>query len=230
MKCVGLIGGMSWESTAEYYRLLNEGVKQELGGLHSAKVLLYSVDFEEIEVLQHQGDWVALTQVMIDAAKKLETAGAELVLICTNTMHKMAGEVADSIAVPLLHIADAAAFEIKRQEKKKVGLLGTRFTMEQDFYKGRLEAAHGIEVIIPDDADMDIVHNTIYGELCKGIISDDSRKEFNRIIEKMASEGAEGVVLGCTEIPLLIKPQEVSIPVFDTTLLHAELAVKQMLG
>ncbi len=225
MKCIGLVGGMSWESTAEYYRLLNKMINEELGGLHSAKVLLYSVDFHEIEVLQHLGDWAALTKIMIEAAKNLESAGAQAVLICTNTMHKMADEVSANLSVPLLHIADAAALEIKRQKKKTVGLLGTRFTMEQDFYKGRLKDIHDIDVMIPNDADMDIVHEIIYGELCKGNIKESSRSEFKRIIEQMADAGADGVILGCTEIPLLIKQEDVSIPVYDTTLLHAEYAV-----
>ncbi len=230
MKCIGLIGGMSPESTVEYYRLLNERIKEELGGLHSAKILLYSVDFGEIEVLQHQGDWDSLTSIMVESAKNLEQAGAEMILICTNTMHKMADEVAEAINVPFLHIADAAAFEIQRQNKRKVGLLGTRFTMEQDFYKGRLKNTHGIEVLIPNDEDREIVHNTIYGELCNGILKESSRNEFKRIIEQMAAAGAEGVVLGCTEIPLLIKAEDVSIPVFDTTLLHAEYAAKKALN
>jgi len=224
-----MIGGMSWESSLEYYRLINEGVKTGLGGLHSAECLMYSVDFEPIERLQHQGDWDAQTVILVDIARRLEGAGAELMMICTNTMHKMADDVQERINIPLLHIADAAADEIKRLGMKRVGLLGTRFTMEQDFYKGRLADNHGIDVLIPDSDDMDIVHNIIYNELCLGDFKPESKLRYIEIIKKLAAAGAEGVVLGCTEIPLLIKPEDSPIPVFNTTELHAEAAVKAAL-
>ena len=229
MRTIGMIGGMSWESSLEYYRLINEGVKTGLGGLHSAECLMYSVDFEPIERLQHQGDWDAQTVILVDIARRLEGAGAELMMICTNTMHKMADDVQERINIPLLHIADAAADEIKRLGMKRVGLLGTRFTMEQDFYKGRLADNHGIDVLIPDSDDMDIVHNIIYNELCLGDFKPESKLRYIEIIKKLAAAGAEGVVLGCTEIPLLIKPEDSPIPVFNTTELHAEAAVKAAL-
>ncbi len=225
MKTIGLIGGMSWESSLEYYRIINEKVKKELGGLHSAQSLMYSVDFERIKNLQHEGNWDELTTIMIDAAKRLEKGGAEIIVICTNTMHKMANEVQENINLPLIHIADATALAIKNKNLKKIALLGTKFTMEQDFYKGRLIEKHGIEVIIPNDEDRDLVHKIIYNELCLGNIKNLSKKEYVRIIEKLAKEGAEGVILGCTEIPLLIKEDDVSIPTFDTTTIHAERAV-----
>ena len=225
MKTIGLIGGMSWESSLEYYRIINEKVKKELGGLHSAKSILYSVDFENIKVLQHEGKWDELTIIMIDAAKSLEKAGADLVVICTNTMHKMANEVQDNINLPLIHIADATAQSIKEQDLKKIGLLGTKFTMEQEFYKGRLSEKHGLDVIIPNDKDRELVHKIIYNELCLGNIKDASKKEYIRIIDDLVKNGAEGIILGCTEIPLLIKQGDVSVPIFDTTTIHAESAV-----
>ncbi|MBI9109281.1 MAG: aspartate/glutamate racemase family protein [Spirochaetales bacterium] len=230
MKTIGMIGGMSWESSLEYYRLINKMVKEELGGLHSAKTLMYSVDFGEIEVLQHKEEWKKLTDIMIDAARRLEKGGSELLLICTNTMHKMADEVEASIGIPLLHIADAVAVSIKKQNLKKVGLLGTRFTMEQEFYKGRLNDLHGIEVVVPCDEDMDAVHNIIYNELCQGALTAESRARYLEIIEKLIASGAEGIVLGCTEIPMLIKQEHVDVPVFDTTLIHAEAAVREALN
>lgn len=229
MKTIGMIGGMSWKSSLEYYRLLNEMVKRELGGLHSAKTLMYSVDFAEIEALQHKDAWKELTKTMIDAARKLEKGGAELLMICTNTMHQMADEVEQSINIPLIHIADAAAGSIRKQKLKKVGLLGTRFTMEQSFYKGRLNDNHGIEVIVPDDEDMDAVHNIIYNELCQGELTVESRTRYLEIIEKLIGGGAQGIVLGCTEIPLLIKQEHVAVPVFDTTVLHAQAAIEAAL-
>jgi len=225
MKTIGLIGGMSWESSLEYYRILNEKVKQELGGLHSAKTILYSVDFENIMILQHEGKWNKLTEIMIDAAKNLEKAGADLILICTNTMHKMATDVQNSISLPLLHITDATAQSIKSLNLKKVGLLGTKFTMEQEFYKDRLIEKHNIDVVIPNDKDREIVHKIIYNELCLGNINDTSKKEYIRIINDLVKKGAEGIILGCTEIPLLIKQEDVSVPIFDTTTIHAEHAV-----
>lgn len=230
MKTIGLIGGMSWESSLEYYRLINQMVKEKLGEPHSAKSIMYSVDFAEYEKLQHEGKWEELTEKMIDIGQRLEQAGSDLVLICTNTMHKMAPEVQNSIQIPLLHIADAAADEIKSQNIKKVGLLGTKFTMEEDFYKGRLKEKHNIDVIIPKQEKRDKVHKVIYQELISGIINDDSRREFQDIIKNLKARGAEGVILGCTEIPLLIKDKDSVIPVFDTTMLHARKAVEMALN
>ena len=229
MKTLGLIGGMSWESSREYYRLINEKIRAELGGLHSAKILMYSVNFEEIEMLRKSGDWAGIAEILIDTAVKLEKAGADYIMICTNTMHKMAGDVQKNIGVPLLHIADAAAEAIIGKSMKKVGLLGTRFTMEQDFYKTRIKEKYGIDVITPPDAEREIIHRTIYEELCRGEIKSASRAEFVKIIERLAGQGAEGVILGCTEIPLLVGQEDSPIPVFDTTALHAEYAVNEAL-
>lgn len=226
MKTIGLIGGMSWESSAEYYRIINQTTKKQLGGLHSAPIVMYSVEFNEIVRLQHEGKWDELTAIMVDAAKRLERAGADLVLICTNTMHKMASEVEHATSLPLLHIADATATRIKEKRLKTVALLGTRFTMEQDFYKGRLAEKHGLEVIVPSAEEMEIVHRIIYNELCQGTILDSSKKEYLRIITNLVSQGAEGVILGCTEIPLLVKQADVAVPIFDTTTIHAQEAVK----
>ncbi|MBU8891722.1 MAG: aspartate/glutamate racemase family protein [Bacteroidales bacterium] len=227
MKTIGLIGGMSWESSLEYYRIINEKVKKELGGLHSAQSVMYSVDFEHIKILQHEGKWDELTTIMVDAAKNLEKAGAEILVICTNTMHKMADDVQSNIKLPLLHIADATAKSIKEKHLKKLGLLGTKFTMEQEFYKGRLSEKHGLDVVIPNDEDREIVHKIIYNELCLGNIKDSSKNEYIRIIENLVQNGAEGIILGCTEIPLLVKQADVSVPVFDTTTIHAESAVME---
>lgn len=229
MKTIGLIGGMSWESSAEYYRIINQTTKEQLGGLHSAPIVMYSVEFNEIVQLQHEGKWDKLTAIMVDAAKRLERAGVDLVLICTNTMHKMASEVEHATSLPLLHIADATATRIKEKRLKTVALLGTRFTMEQDFYKGRLAEKHGLEVIVPSAEEMEIVHRIIYNELCQGTILDSSRKEYLRIINNLVSQGAEGVILGCTEIPLLVKQADVAVPIFDTTTIHAQEAVKMAL-
>jgi aspartate racemase len=226
MKTIGLIGGMSWESSLEYYRIINEAVKEKLGEPHSCKSIMYSVDFAVFEKLQHENRWELLTIKMIDIAKKLEKSGADLILICTNTMHKMASEVQNNIEIPLLHIADAAAEEIKAHNMSKVGLLGTKFTMEEDFYKKRLKERHKIDVIIPEAEDREVVHNIIYKELISGIIKDSSREKFKKIIKDLEEKGAEGVILGCTEIPLLIKDKDCEIPVFDTTQLHAEKAVE----
>ena len=226
MKIIGLIGGMSWESSLEYYRIINEGVKEKLGGLHSAKSIMYSVDFEQIEQLQHQGNWEELTNIMIQAAKHVERGGADFLLICTNTMHKMAVDIRDNIDIPLLHIADATADRIKQKGLKRVGLLGTMFTMEQDFYKGKLVEEHGIDVIIPDEEERRIVHDVIYNELCLGMIKDISREQYKGIIRSLISNGAEGIILGCTEIPLLVKQVDVDVPLFDTTTIHAEAAVE----
>ena len=225
MKTIGLIGGMSWESSLEYYRIVNEIVKEKQGEPHSCKCIMYSVDFAEFEKLQHEGRWELLSGKMVEIAKKLENAGADLVLICTNTMHKLANNVQESIEVPLLHIADATAKEIKVNNIRKVGLLGTKFTMEEDFYKGRLKEKHGIDVVIPNGQEREFVHNTIYKELISGVIKEESRDKFKKIINNLKKEGAEGVILGCTEIPLLIKDKDSSIPVFDTTMLHAKTAV-----
>jgi aspartate racemase len=224
MKTIGMIGGMSWESSIEYYRLVNEEVKRQLGGLHSAQCLMYSVDFEEIERYQHQGDWEKATEVMIDAAQRLERGGADFVVICTNTMHKMADEVQAAINIPLLHIVDATAHAVKSKGIEKVGLLGTRFTMEGDFYGGRLKT-HDLDVVIPDSPDREIVHHIIYHELVLGKILPSSRDEFQRIIQTLQQNGAEGIVLGCTEIGLLVKQEDFLLPVFDTTEVHALAAV-----
>ncbi len=225
MKTIGLIGGMSWESSLEYYRITNQKIKEKLGEPHSCKSIMFSVDFAEFEKLQHKGEWELLTSKMVDIAIKLEKAGADLILICTNTMHKMAPDIQKSIKVPLLHIADAAAEEIKAKNMKKVGLLGTKFTMEQDFYKGRLKEKHGIDVVIPNKKEREIVHNVIYKELISGIIKEESREKFRKIINNLKKNDAEGVILGCTEIPLLIKNKDSDIPVFDTTMIHAKKAV-----
>lgn len=216
---------MSWESSAVYYDIINKEIKKRLGGHHSCQCLMYSVDFSEIEHLQHQGDWEGLTRIMIDAAQRVERGGADFLVICTNTMHKMAPEVEKSIGIPLLHIVDAVAEEILRKGLKKIALLGTRFTMEQDFYKGRLTEKHGIEVIIPDLAGVEIVHRIIYNELVHGVIKEESRLEYLAVIERLITRGAQGIILGCTEIPLLVKQEDCPVPVFDTTTIHAVAAV-----
>lgn len=229
MKTIGMIGGMSWESTAEYYRLLNEEVKAKWGGHHSAKCLLYSVDFHDIKQLQHQEEWEKLTNVMIEAALKVEKAGADFLVICTNTMHLMAESVAERINIPLLHIADSTAEHIKVAGFQKVGLLATMFTMEKDFYKGRLQEKHGLEVIVPDAPDRQVIHDIIYNELCLGQVHADSKVKYLHIIEKLVDDGAECIILGCTEITLLIQQEDVSVPVFDTTKIHAQSAVEHAL-
>jgi len=225
MKTIGLIGGMSWESSLLYYQIINEYVKEKLGGHNSAKSLMYSVNFQEIKTLQHQGNWDEATKMMIDAAQKLELAGADLIIICTNTMHKMAQEVEASVSIPLLHIADSTANEIVKDGIQKVALLGTAFTMEQDFYKGRLTEKFGLEVIVPDEADRWVVHDIIYQELCLGVIKEDSKQTYLRIINDLRLRGAEAVILGCTEITLLVAQADCSIPVYDTTRIHAESAI-----
>ena len=227
MKTIGLIGGMSWESTQEYYKFLNEGVKSELGDLNSAKILLYSFNFKEVEELQHRGEWEALTCEMVETAKRLQQAGADLIAICTNTMHKMAPDIEDALDIPLVHIADAAGAEIKSMGLKKVALLGTNFTMTEDFYRGRIQEKFGIEVVVPETEDRERVHNIIYDELCQGIIREESRRSYIEIIERLGARGAEGVILGCTEIPLLIKNEDVSMPVFNTTKLHSDALVAE---
>jgi len=230
MKTIGLIGGLSWESSAVYYRIINELVRDKLGGTHSAKSIMYSVDFSEFEQLQHQGDWDKLTELMIDAGTRLKNGGADFIVICTNTMHKAADAVEKQVGIPLLHIADAAAIEVKKMGLRKVALLGTRFTMEQDFYKARLLEKHGIEVVIPNCDERKMIHSVIYDELVLGKVLDSSREAFVKIIGHMNSLGAEGVVLGCTEIPLLISQKDSTVPVFDTTRLHALAAVEFSLG
>jgi aspartate racemase len=230
MKTIGLIGGMSWESSAEYYRIINQTVQERLGGLHSAQCILFSFDFQEIEHLQHQGAWEQLTELMIRAAQRLEGADAELLIICTNTMHKMAEEVQSSVSIPLVHIADATAKAVIEKGLDKVALLGTRFTMEEDFYKKRLREKYELEVIIPSESNREVIDNVIYTELCRGILHQSSREQFKAIIEKLASNGAQGVILGCTEIPLLIGQRDAEIPLFDTTRIHAQAAVEMALA
>ncbi|HUX54677.1 MAG TPA: aspartate/glutamate racemase family protein [Williamwhitmania sp.] len=230
MKTIGLIGGMSWESSLEYYRIINEKVKEKLGGLHSAQCLMYSVEFDQIQHLQHIGDWDRLTQIMVDAAQRLEKGGAEFVVICTNTMHRMANEVQASISIPILHIADATAQKVAAKGITNVGLLGTKFTMEQDFYKGRLTEKHGIAVTIPNEDERNSVHGIIYNELCLGQINQPSKERYLQIIDGLVANGAQGVILGCTEIPLLVHQSDVTVPVFDTTRIHAEMAVEYALG
>jgi aspartate racemase len=229
VKTIGLIGGMSWESSAVYYDILNRTVKERLGGHHSCKCLMYSVDFAEIEHLQHSGEWEKLAGIMVDAARRLERGGAEILLLCTNTMHLTAPEIEKSVGIPLIHIADATAEEILARGLGTVSLLGTRFTMEQDFYKGRLTAKHGIRVVTPDPNSMDKVHRIIYDELVHGIIREESRLVYLEIINEQVRQGAQGVVLGCTEIPLLVRQSDCSVPVFDTTTLHALKAVDEAL-
>ena len=229
MKIIGLIGGMSWRSTVDYYAIINDYVNKNLGKFHSAKIVMFSVDFEEIEQLQYQGKWAEATDIMIDAAKRVERAGADFVLICTNTMHKMADEIRTNIGIPLLHIADATAKEIKKRGFKKVGLLGTRFTMEQDFYRENI-ARHKLEVIIPDRRDRETIHQIIYGELISGKMRVSSRQKCRKIIDELVVRGSEGIILGCTELPLLIKQEDSSVPLFDTTRIHAIAAGKLALG
>jgi aspartate racemase len=229
MKTIGMIGGMSWESSLEYYRIINEAVKELLGDLHSAKSLMYSVDFAEIEVLQREGRWQDATRAMIQAARAVEAGGADFLIICTNTMHKMADEVQKSISIPLLHIADATAEAIQALGLLRVGLLGTQFTMEQDFYRGRLVEKYALDVLIPDRADREIVHRVIYNELVLGKIVPDSKAEYLRIISALAKAGAEGIILGCTEIGLLVSQADSTLPLFDTTRIHALAAVRYAL-
>ncbi len=226
MKTIGLIGGMSWESSLEYYRIINEAVKRKLGGLHSSKCILFSVDFAEIEELQTQGKWSEAATQMIRAAKSLERAGADFIVICTNTMHKLAEDIRSGVNIPLLHIADAAAKPIRAANFHTVGLLGTRYTMEEDFYKRRLAERHGLKVLIPDIADRRKINGIIFDELCLGIVKPESRDYYLGVIGKLAQAGAEGVILGCTEIELLVRPEDTRIPLFLTTRLHAEAAAE----
>lgn len=229
MKTIGLLGGMSWESTALYYRCINQAVKKKLGGLHSAKIAMVSVDFYEIEKHLKNEQWDLLEQVLGSAAKQIETAGADFMLICTNTMHKLAPQIKNHISIPLLHIADATAESVKKKNMKTIGLLGTRVTMEEDFYKGRLEA-HGIDVIVPSKADRDLVDQIIFKELCLGIVREESRQQYLRIMDQMHQDGAQGIIEGCTEIVMLVNQQHTSIPLFDTTEIHGKEAVSLALG
>ena len=230
MKIIGLIGGMSWESTVPYYRQINETIKARLGGLHSAKIVLYSVDFHEIEQLQHQGDWEAAGAFLAEAARSLEAAGADFLVLCTNTMHKVAPGIEAAVQIPLLHIADPTAVEIKQAGYSTVGLLGTRFTMEQAFYRDRLSERHGLRVIVPAAQDREIIHRIIYQELCLGVVTAESRSEYRRVIECLASQGAQAILLGCTEISLLVNQQDSAVPLFDTTAIHARAAAEKALA
>ncbi len=229
MKTIGLIGGMSWESSIEYYKLINEKVNEMLGGFHSCRSLMYSLDFAEIEKLQHEDNWKELDFIMADSAKRLEDAGADIIVLCTNTMHLCSKAIKENISIPFLHIAEATGEEIVSRKIKKVGLLGTKFTMEKDFYRKVLNEKFGIEVIIPNGKEREQVHKIIYEELVHGQIIEESKEKFKTIISNLKKDGAEGVILGCTEIPLLISDSDVNIPIFDTTTLHAEKAVEWLL-
>ncbi len=230
MKTIGMIGGMSWESTVSYYRLVNELVKERLGGLHSARVVLYSVDFAEIEELQVAGRWDEAGKILAGAGRIVEAAGADFLVLCTNTMHKVADAIEAAVTIPLIHITDATAAEVRTAGLSTVGLLGTRFTMEQEFYRGRLEKQHGIRVLVPNEPNRDTVHRIIYDELCAGIIDDTSRGRYREIIGRLVKEGAQGIILGCTEIALLVSQADSPVPLFDTTAIHARNAVDFALG
>jgi aspartate racemase len=230
MKTIGLLGGMSWESTVGYYREINEGVKKRLGGLHSAKIILHSVDFDPIEKLQHSGDWEGTGQILMQAARSIEAGGADFLLICTNTMHKVADEVAACVDIPLLHIADATAEELVREKVQRVGLLGTAFTMEQDFYRGRLADIYGLDVIVPDTPDRQRIHDIIYNELCMGMVTPASKATYLDVVDKLARRGAQAVILGCTEIGMLIRQTDTAVPLYDTTAIHAAKAVEWALS
>ncbi|MDO7085997.1 aspartate/glutamate racemase family protein [Pseudocolwellia sp. AS88] len=230
MKTIGMLGGMSWESTASYYKTINQGVKQKLGGLSSAQICLYSVNFEEIEKLQHAGQWDETALILSKAAQSVEAGGADFLIICTNTMHKVAEQIQRNISIPLLHIADATAAKLVKKGITKAGLLGTRFTMEQDFYKDRLTERFGIEVVVPSSNDQTIVHNVIYDELCRGVINSGSKELYLTIVKNLFEQGAQAVILGCTEIALLINQNDTSVPLYDTTEIHAEAAVNLALS
>jgi len=230
MKTIGLLGGMSWESTVPYYQTINRVVGERLGGLHSAKILLYSVEFQEIEELQHAGRWDKAGEILADSARVLQSGGAELLVLCTNTMHKVAPHIEAAVSIPLLHIADATADAISSARLSRIGLLGTKFTMEEDFYRGRLEQRHGLEVLVPEQPDRDVVHRIIYEELCLGKISEPSRAEYRRIVAALVDRGCKGVILGCTEIGLLLHPSDSSVPLFDTAEIHATRAALYALG
>lgn len=223
LKTIGLIGGMSWESTVTYYKIINETVKERLGGLHSAKCILYSVDFQEIEECQANGNWEKSGEILGEAANNLEKAGADFIVICTNTMHKVVNQIKEKISIPILHIAEMTAEKILEKGLKNIALLGTKYTMEQDFYKSKL-IEKGINVIIPDKNDIEIINKVIYDELCLGIINSNSKKKFLEIVDKLRNKGAEGIILGCTEIGLLIKNEDTDVPLFDTAIIHAEQA------
>ncbi|OFE13942.1 aspartate/glutamate racemase [Pseudohongiella acticola] len=229
MKTIGMLGGMSWESTQSYYRSINEGIKARLGGLHSAKIALYSVDFAEIESLQHRGEWEQTAEILGDAALSVQHAGADFLLICTNTMHKVAPQIQRRIDIPVLHIADATARVLLADGVSRVGLLGTRFTMEQDFYRERLQA-QGIDVLVPGDDGRNVVHDVIYTELCLGVIKDDSRARYLDIVARLADNGAQAIILGCTEIALLIRQSDTQVPLYDTTAIHASEAIAMALA
>ncbi len=230
MKTIGLLGGMSWESSSIYYRWINEGIKRRLGGLHSAQIVMVSVDFQEIEDLQHKNKWSESGELLSRAARQVEAAGADFLLICTNTMHKVAPLIEEAISIPLIHIADATAEEIKGKGIGTVGLLGTKFTMEQDFYAGRLNDKHGLHVITPSEVDREVIHQVIYKELVLGIVREDSRQKFITIMNKMSEQGAEGIIEGCTEIVMLVQQEHTTIPLFDTTAIHAQKAVEMALS
>ena len=226
MKTIGLLGGMSWESTLTYYQAINEGVKKRLGGLHSAQVVLYSVDFDPIEKLQHRGEWDATAEILAGAARRIEAGGADFFLICTNTMHKVAEAVQAAVSIPLLHIADATADVLLKNKVKRVGLLGTGFTMEQDFYKGRLMDKYELDVVVPEEPDRKQIHDIIYNELCLGMCKPESKAAYLKIVEKLGKMGAQAVILGCTEIGLLIGPGDTELPLYDTAKIHAAAAVE----
>lgn len=226
MKTIGLLGGMSWESTSHYYRLINQGINARMGGLHSAQIVMLSIDFQPLEKLMQAEDWRECGAFLADSAKKIERAGADFLLICTNTMHKVADEVANGISIPLLHICDAAAERIKTEKMGTVGLLGTSFTMEEDFYAGRLQQQHGLTVLTPEADDRKIVHDVIFDELCRGEINDNSRDTYLRVIHSMQKRGAEAVIAGCTEIGMLVEQRHTELPLFDTTEIHADQAVR----
>jgi aspartate racemase len=226
---IGLIGGMSWESSAEYYRIINQETNRRLGGVHSAQCLMVSVDFEGIKRCQHKGDWESLAEAMKKAAQRLERGGAEFIVLCTNTMHRVADAISSAVNIPLLHIADPTAERIKAAGFQRIGLLGTAFTMEQDFYKGRLQQHHGLDVIVPDEDDRRIVHEIIYKELVLGIVKPDSRQAYREIIARLIERGAQGIILGCTEIMLLVRDEDSAVPLFDTTTIHALAAVDEAL-
>lgn len=225
MKTIGLLGGMSWESTVPYYTIINEAVGEKLGGLHSARVVLYSVEFQEIETLQHADRWDETADILTAAARSIEAGGADFLVICTNTMHKVAPQIEEGIGIPLLHIADATAEEVKAAGLTTVGLLGTKFTMEHDFYRGRLEKNHGLEVVVPDELERGTVHRVIYEELCLGTVRDESRNAYRGIIAGLVARGAEAIILGCTEISMLVGREDSTVPIFDTTMIHARKAV-----
>jgi aspartate racemase len=225
MKTIGLVGGMSWESTLEYYRIINEAVKERLGGFHSARIVIVSVDFAEIESLQHKGEWDRMAVMLGEAFRAVERGGADFALLCTNTMHKVFDRIQEAVRIPLVHIVDVTGREIKGRGLGRVGLLGTRFTMEQDFYKGKLARDYGLEVLVPDEGERQVIHGILYNELCLGKIKDASRDVFREIIGRLEGRGAQGIILGCTEIPLIVKADDSRLPLFDTTALHAKAAV-----